>query len=303
MKQHKLEKSPTLKLLVYGDSGSGKTHLIGTFQECPETSPVLVLNARGQPVTLRHFDPPPLVLDLESMKDFNVPYQWIKAGQPWEPVEKAATTDKVASWGGVDPTPFLKAIWNYFDSVCGNPGTEELMETGRSGTFKFKTAAVDSITQVQRIALDAIVGNVDALPGDDLKPTQIQHWGAALGQLTKLADLYYQLPINVILTALTRRDTIQAMGLTLFCPFIWGQSSLEVPSHAEIVGRLINIESMRQKQATAVRSEHPQEFANAFNVLLTRGGRTYMAKWQGVLNPPDLVISPTAQKLIGIVNA
>jgi hypothetical protein len=269
-----IEKSAKIKMLVYGDSGTGKTHLIGTFMEAEESSPVLVLDAGGQPVSFRAFDPPPLVLQLEDTKDLNLPYKWIKAGQPWKPVVDQK-----------EALPFFKAVYGYF-------GGEE---------NKFKTIAIDSITHVQRLSLDHLTESTQTLPGDYGGRPQIQHWGSVLSQLTRIANLFYQLPVHVVITALTKKDNVESLGLMLFGPFIWGQGSNEVPSHAEIVARLVGLETLKAQQAQAVKAQFPQEFAKAYNVLLTRGGRTFLAKWQGVVNPPDVIVAPTATKILAVL--
>lgn len=265
-----------LRSLIYGDSGSGKTYLVGTAT-CDERSrPLLVLNARGQPITLRLFSSPPLVIDVSEMSDFNAPYEWIMAGQEWKWIEQYRKVGKGSR------AQFASAVYDYFE---GEPGS-------------FKAVSVDSVTWVQRVSLSQIAGNQTVMPGDMPARTQIQHWGQTLAQLTNLCDLYFQLPVHVIITALTRHDRIEAMGQTMFYPFLWGQSSLEIPSLAELVGRLMPLESVDASTAMAFRKDVPTEWANAWNVLLTKGGRNYMAKWQGVLNNPEAMLDPTVAKLL-----
>lgn len=116
--------------------------------------------------------------------------------------------------------------------------------------------------------------------------------------MSNLTDLYFKLPVNVIMTALTRRDEIRDMAMTLFCPFLYGQSSLEVPSHAELVGRLVVAASLTAKQRQDLGMPRDATARNVpYNVLLTKGGRNFIAKWQGVANPPESLPAPTATKL------
>jgi len=91
------------------------------------------------------------------------------------------------------------------------------------------------------------------------------------------------------------------MGLTMFYPFIWGQSSLELPSLAEIVGRMVPIEGLNASQAMALKRNLPREMQSAWNVLLTKGGRNFMAKWQGIRENPSVVLNPTVSKVIEIM--
>lgn len=266
MKVVSIEKSPELRLLLYGDSGVGKTYFIGSAMKCEETCPVLVLSCRGQPVSLRNFDPPPLVIEVETMKDFNEPYLWFARGQPL----------------GVKGT-FIEAAKAYLDE---------------HGFERFKTLAIDSITGAQRIALRGIVDAGGVLPGDMPQQARIQHWGDALRQIVNLVDLFYKLPIHLVITALAKWTTLEGVGTTMFSPFLWGQSSLEVPSHAEIVGRLIALESLDARKANVLSTRMPREWAGAYNLVQLRAGRNFFAKWQGLLEPPEFILAPTMTKLI-----
>lgn len=276
MKIANLDRAPYVRLLVYGDSGSGKTTLIGTAMDCEDTFPLLVLNARGQPISLRNLDPRPLVLEIETMKDFNLVYAFFESDQNWERLTVKDTLTKL----GVVMQRYLKSI----------------------GAEKFGSLAIDSITHVQRIALTEIVGYKDIGPGDIPPQSQIQQWGRVLAQMTNLADKYFQLPVHVIMSALTRRDTIDAMGLTLFAPFLWGQSSMEVPAHAEIVGRLMCTAAIpRQDQQAVSQAAKTAKVRLPFNILYLAGGRDFIAKWQGVPNAPSLMPAPTIGKLVKVL--
>ncbi|NIN65291.1 MAG: hypothetical protein GTO63_11455, partial [Anaerolineae bacterium] len=116
--------------------------------------------------------------------------------------------------------------------------------------------------------------------------TTYSHWGKTLGQLTLLADKYFELPIHVVVTALRRHQFVEAEGVTMFYPFFWGQSSNELPAYAEILGMLVNADSLPVQQAMGLRKAAQAAGAEPpFNVLITRGGRLHRAKWQGVRNP------------------
>lgn len=299
MKPIALSKARLLKALIYGDSGSGKTTLVGSAMKHPKMAPVLVLNARGQPISLATLDPPPLVVEIESFKDFNIPYEWFIDGQergayfqeqlvnpPNAPTHKQRLS---TGRGGRGMKEFAILCADYLD---------------RWGFDKFNTVAVDSITHTQRKAIAQATGQGGVAPGTTPKPTEIQHWGSVLRMMANLTDLYFRLDVNVIMTALTRRDTLESMGLTLFCPFLWGQSSLEVPSHAEIVGRLVVAETLTAKQRQDLGMPRDARAKSApYNVLLTRGGRNFIAKWQGVANPPESVPAPTATALWEVLSS
>lgn len=275
-----LDQAPYLRMLVYGDSGSGKTTLLGTAMQCEDTFPLLVLNARGQPISLRYLKHRPLVLEIETIKDFNVVYTWLLGGQDMDQLKRLSA-----------------ALHDIIDQYM------QRISIGEDRLTKFKSVAVDSITQVQRLAMDSIVGGtMPDNPATIPVQTQIQHWGRTLALMTNFADKFFQLPLHVIMTALTRRDDIPSMGLTLFCPFLWGQSNMEIPSHAEIVGRLMctgTVPTKQQRDITTAASK-----ANAtlpFNIMYLKGGRDFIAKFQGPLNAPSIMANPTIGKFIKIL--
>jgi len=74
--------SEHLKMLIYGDPGTGKTRFVGTAAMDPRTAPVLYLNMGGNPVSMRSYEKKPDMIEIESMADFNPIYKWLKAGQP-----------------------------------------------------------------------------------------------------------------------------------------------------------------------------------------------------------------------------
>lgn len=116
-------------------------------------------------------------------------------------------------------------------------------------------------------------------------------------QTVNIARMFFSLDMHVVLTALTDHLFIEAMGLTEYTPMLSTKASMEVPSHAEIVGRLLSVESLNSKQILGLKGTI-KSLEGAFNVILLQGGRDFFAKWQGVKAPPDAITDPTARKLL-----
>jgi hypothetical protein len=260
-----------LKALFYGDPGAGKTYLIGTAMECPDTRPLLVLDARGQPVTLRLFSPPPCVVPVNDLDALSRVYEWLAAGQP----EGKAPFPVIAK--------YLEAYYAKYE-----PDADRRI---------FRTVAIDSLTYVQRLALRVVTpGSGTRSIVEPPAPMSYGEWGKVLAVMTSVADAFYSLQMNVLTTALARRDELPTYGITMITPFMWGQSSVEVPSYAELVGFLVAVESPIVREVLGTKVEALK--SDAFNVLLTRGGRAHVAKWQGIKNPPHVVAAPSVTKLV-----
>jgi hypothetical protein len=70
-----------INLLVYGDSGVGKTLLAGTAWDVPEMRPVLVIDVEGGTFTLRERYPMVDVVRVDSWKDMQTVYDALYNGE------------------------------------------------------------------------------------------------------------------------------------------------------------------------------------------------------------------------------
>lgn len=113
--------NPYLRVLLYGKPGSTKTRTAYTAALDDRTFPALALNAAGNPLSTRDYDRKPDILTMDTLADFNAPYNWLAAGQPKD-------------------APFCKEF-NL------NP--------------PYKCVIVDGVTEVQRMSFDAQRGYVD----------------------------------------------------------------------------------------------------------------------------------------------
>lgn len=151
-----------LRVLLYGQAGSTKTRTSCTAVFDERLSPVLYLNAAGNPVSIREYDPQPTIINIEDLKDFNDPYTWIRLGQPAN---------------------------HSFAKMFG-------LKTG------FKTIIIDQLTDVQRLSFKVVLGADSIGPGDFPAQREWSHYNKVLYQMVNFAKLYYALPIHVIMTAL-----------------------------------------------------------------------------------------------------
>lgn len=193
-----------LRLFIYGDPGSGKTTFLGTSAFDERCAPVLWLDAGGNPESIRRNEKLPTILQIESIADFTIIYDWLQKGQQ----EDHKLTAELAR----------------FDLLPDEP---------------FKMLVIDGFTEVQRILMNEILGTHKKLPGESLGQLERQQWGSVLRRMIHIISLFYKLPLHVAVTALESIHHESMSGRPVFGPMFQGQSRNEVPSFALAFGRLM----------------------------------------------------------------
>jgi hypothetical protein len=227
-----------------------------------------MLIAAGNPVSIRNYAKLPVMIEMEELIDFNDPYNWILAGQPLN-------------------HPFA---------------TKFGLKT------QFKSVILDGLTEVQRMSFSVVAGYKNVGPGSIPTGIERQHFGRVLAQMTRLADLYFQLPIHVIMTSLERTEKDEATGTVSYGPLLWGQSSGEVAGYAHLVGRLVHrarLDARTQKEIADAKQLGIVEDAigtDTVSVALFRPSGKYAAKWQDGIGVPFMV-DPTITKILDVVEA
>jgi hypothetical protein len=144
------DKLPYLNMMIYGDSGAGKTLLAGTAAFVQELSPVLFVDVEGGTLTLGQFD---------STADIDV----VRMNE-WRSVQK---------------------VYN------------ELF----SGRHPYKTVVIDSLTEMQKFAMNTVLGAGREIDAIGYMP-EFKEWHINTEQLRRLVRAFRDLPVNTIFTAL-----------------------------------------------------------------------------------------------------
>jgi phage nucleotide-binding protein len=175
---------PYFNMIIYGESGVGKTWLAGSAAVVEEMSPVLIIDIEGGTLTLRNTFPQVERVRVKSYEDMAQVYQELA-----------------------------------------------------TGTTKYKTVVLDSLTEIQKFSMYTIMR--DVLEKDEDRDPDVpgmREWGKNIEQIRRLVRLFRDLPMNVIFTALAVIDKNPKSGLLMARPSLSGKLSHEVAGFVDIVG-------------------------------------------------------------------
>lgn len=172
----KPERTRFARTLLYGPSGHGKTHLLGTAQEDPRTSPTLIVAFEPGEDTLAGLDVD--VVRIRSWQDYNQTISWLKSG----------------------------------DHPYKSVGIDSLTETH---FFALIQEATRRSNQAPGSTTDTIYVEIKPGDGDKLDPDMLQpgDYGKARIQIMKLIRGFRDLPMHVFFTALSKEETDAKEGI------------------------------------------------------------------------------------------
>jgi len=250
-----------LRMLVYGEPGSGKTWFGASACLDEATATVLYVEHRAQIASLRSNpeyvaameDGQLVILSLDKYEELNYIYTYLFQEGQYQDVEKVTR-----------PT--------------GSIG-ELFLEHGPP-----KTLVVDSLTELQRTEVLRVAGNPVNKFLTDISPPQIQNWGSLLNQFTLLANKFYALPMHVIFLGLEDVD---------YAPRIVGQAP-------QVTGFRLALQGSAQRQfpayaLTVMRLERAARNAQVYAEGQTRAIRAKTKEQTGVI--PAKVLGPTIPML------
>lgn len=193
-------KEEKVKLLLYGAPGSTKTRTAASASLDERFGKVLMLEAFGNPISIRDYKIKPDIITIETMSDFNDPYEWLLNGQ--DPNAQFAK-----DYGLVPP---------------------------------YSTLIIDGLTEIQRFVIRKVSGADFVAPGEITSALGRQGFGQLLGTMLNWAVHFVQLDLNIIMTSLEMTQAHPDTGLMHRHPLIWGQTGNEIAGYMFMVVRLTN---------------------------------------------------------------
>lgn len=225
-------------ILVYGDFGSGKTHLAATAALVPEMLDVLYISLEGGEKTLKEIqrqmkakgvDPARLmVIPVTSYKQYSYVFEFLK------------THIQFRDAGDDDRLRQLEA------QVKGYPAeilrdVEKLREL-IPNPLKIKTVINDSITEAQKYCMYQLLGIDPAKQKLDAEPDapQFAEWGRSREMIQFLVRRFRDLPVHSIFIAghNVEQDAKKQFHYDLMLP---GQLAKDVRGLVDTVGYLMAI--------------------------------------------------------------
>jgi len=146
----------------------------------------------------------------------------------------------------------------------------------------YKTVAVDSLTELQRLDVSEIMRAVHLLDDDrDPDVPSPREWQKTLAHMRKICRAYKDLNVNVIFTALAVRKQDED-GAVSIKPSLQGKALDEIPAFFDVVAYLDTIIEKDKIERRLITAQHPK----------------YRAKDRlGVSGGSNVIVEPTVPKL------
>jgi len=111
------------------------------------------------------------------------------------------------------------------------------------GEHPYKSVAIDSLTEIQKLGLFEFVYGTDAskvFKGNllEIKSAEIQHWGKSQTQMAMMVRYFRDLPMHVFFTTLTQTLKDEITGKISYTVALPGKQADEIPGIPDIVGYL-----------------------------------------------------------------
>lgn len=187
--------------------------------------------------------------------------------------------------------------------VEGLESYREVLKFLHANPTKYKTVVIDSLTETQAAILKEIMRKAarEDMSRNEFMP-QFAEWGQVTGVMREIARAFRDLPMNTVITALTREDKDELTGKTRVRPRMTPALSEELPAFMDAC-LYMYAATPKAGEATAEGVAADDEGVTVVrNVLLVPTGK-YTAKVRAPRGRkvPDFITDPTFDAISEIV--
>jgi len=216
-----------IKMLAYGEHGSGKTYLMATACSVPRMNDVIMISAEGGEMTIDTDDKshPFHKIDSIRIEDFN---------------GVAKTFDFLKLHCDLRDRPFDPAVeeklWE-LEAKNKQLGVAEL-KAKQEKPRRYQTTIIDSLTEVESYCMSKILDNNPDMSLDEVTETaEWKHYKIQHTTMMNLIRRYRDLPMHVLMTC-ARQYIQDESKRQLFSPAMTGKLTSKVQGFVDIVGYL-----------------------------------------------------------------
>lgn len=147
---------------------------------------------------------------------------------------------------------------------------------------EYKAVVIDSLTEIQRVAKDAIMEEAK------VQTMEIRSWGQLASKLERLVRSFRDLPMHLIITALEDAETDKLTGEVKVWPALQGSVQKQLPAYFDLVAYAFSRETGEGAERRTVHG------------LLTQNSGKYVAKDRsGKL--PKIIDDPSFEKICSYI--
>ncbi len=271
-----------LKLMVYGNYGTGKTHLTGTACEVPEMHDVLMINAESGDLTLERFNTTHELSIITCTK-----YRQI--ARVYEFLRKHCTARDKGDFA---------ALRELESTYTGVPA-DEIKEPKQ-----FFTVIVDSLTEIEDYCMSDLLGITDITKLDDeVASAEWSEYKKQHSMIRRLVRGFRDLPMHVLFTC-AEAYTQDEHKRRQYGPQLTGKLASQVQGFMDIVGYLVVTEAREMTEDEKKIAKKTGELPRRLYVQPSATGK-YQAKCRFPYDKPyfdDPHIRSIAER-VGILKA
>ncbi len=227
-----------MKMLVYGKAGAGKTTLLATSVDVASMNDIFMIDAESGDMVLSDN---PLIQNPENI-DMAKPNNYRQVVKIYEFL---SAHHKYRDILVADPKQKTPEAQNAYEKLClfeSSLKGEDIEDIKEAGPKMYNTIIVDSLTEVERMAMDNFLGAGEE-PGvidisEDVKVAEFKEYKQINNTLNRVMRALRDLPYNLLVVC-SADYTQNEHKQHIWNPAMTGKLSTQIQGYFDIVGYLV----------------------------------------------------------------